>query len=401
MSAFYRLAVLNSHPIQYFAPLYRRLAREPWIDLTVYYCSRQGVETYMDAGFGVSVQWDVPLISGYRYRFLPNLRRTDHVGGFFSLMNLSLLRELRENRYDALWIHGHNYFTFVLVILAAKLFRTPVLMRGETHLLLARPTVKRALRSPIMRLLYQHFCAACLPIGSRNREFYRAHGVPDERLFLVPYAVDNAYFMQHAAEARSQRTAVRRGLGLPVDQTLILFSSKLTSRKRPMDLLSAFDRLRSERIHAALVFAGSGEAEQALRDYVERHRVSDVYFLGFRNQRELPAIYAAADLFVLPSENEPWGLVINEAMCAGLPILASREIGAAPDLVKDGYNGFTFQAGNVEELVQHLRSLISNPSLRQQMGEHSLTLISEWNYERCVRGIRAALESLRMQREAC
>jgi glycosyltransferase involved in cell wall biosynthesis len=395
MSTPYRLAVLNSHPIQYFAPLYRRLAQEPAIDLTVYYCSRQGVETYLDAGFGIPVQWDIPLLTGYRSKFLPNLRRSDRVGGFLSLVNPALLHELRENRYDALWVHGHNYFTFVLAILAARLFRTPILMRGETHLLLARPTVKRALRQPLMRLLYRHFCAACLPIGSRNREFYRAHGVPDERLFLVPYAVDNAYFMGRAAEARSRRSTARRDLGLPIDKILVLFASKLTPRKRPMDLLSAFHRLQSERTDAALTFAGSGESEETLRGYVEQHQVSDVYFLGFRNQRELPTVYAVADVFALPSENEPWGLAVNEAMCAGLPILASREIGAAPDLVKDGYNGFTFRAGDVEDLTLRLRPLISDSALRRQMGEHSTTLIGEWDFERCVQGVLAALESLR------
>jgi glycosyltransferase involved in cell wall biosynthesis len=385
------LAVLNSHPVQYFAPLYRRLAREPQIELMVYYCSRQGAEQYLDVGFGQSFQWDIPLLEGYPYKFLPNLRHQDRVGGFFSLVNYSLVDELRKQRYDALWVNGHMYLSYMLGIALARASDIPVLMRAETHLLLQRSLLKRALRQTLMRFFYNCLCSACLPIGSRNREFYLAHGVPRERLFTVPYTVDNEYFIRASESFKSRGGEVRAELGLPVDRPLILFASKLVNRKRPQDLIAAFQRLYQQGSGAALALVGSGDLEHTLRAHVAAYHLPDVFFFGFRNQSELPKFYAVADVFVLPSEDEPWGLVINEAMCAGLPIVASQPIGAVADLVKDGYNGFTFPVGDVVQLAAHLATLLSDASLRKQMGANSLALIRLWDLDSCVEGVLAAL----------
>lgn len=393
----YRLAVLHSHPIQYFAPLYRRLAREPDIDLTVYYCSRQGVEAYDDEGFGVPVQWDVPLLEGYRYQFLRNLRRKDRVGGAFSLVNPGLVAELWRNQPEALWVNGHRYFSYLLGIVAANLMGIPVFMRCDTHLLLRRPRLKLALRRPVMGLFYQHLCDRCLPVGTRNRAFYLAHGVHQDHLFDVPFTVDNARFARAAAPFKARVYETRTALGLPADKPLILYASKLMPRKRPYDLLAAFHMLCEGGTEAALVFVGSGELESSLKEYASQHGVADVYFAGFQNQSDLPRFYAVSDVFVLPSEDEPWGLVINEVMCAGVPVVASEEIGAVPDLVRDGYNGFTYPAGNVEQLAAHLRNLIANADTRRRMGKKSLEIIRGWDLERCASGVLAALESLRVR----
>lgn len=390
----FRLAILISHPIQYFAPLYRRLAQEPSIDLTVYFCSPQGVQTYEDEGFGVSVRWDTPLLEGYKHKFLRNLRRTERVAGFFSLVNPGLVTELWRNRYDALLVTGHMYFSYLLGILAAKATGTSVWMRSETHLLLSRSRLKLALRGPVMRFFYRVLCDRCLPIGTRNREFYVAHGVRQEYLFDVPYVVDNDYFIKATAPFKAPQGEARSELGLPADKSLILYASKLIPRKKPCDLLVAFRMLRERGIQACLVFVGSGELEQSLQAYVNQHRIPDVHFAGFQNQTDLPKFYAMADIFVLPSEDEPWGLVINEAMCAGVPIVASEEIGAVPDLVRHGYNGYTFPAGDVEQLATYLQKLISDKGIRKSMGEKSLEIIHSWDLDNSASGILAAMESL-------
>jgi glycosyltransferase involved in cell wall biosynthesis len=385
-----KLAVLNSHPIQYFAPLYRRIAQEEDIDLTVYYCSRQGLESYQDEGFGTTVQWDIPLLDGYNHTFLPNATGNEQVGEFFSLFNPSIVRELRKGDYDALLVHGHNYATHLLAIAAAKLTSTAVFMRGETHLELDRSPIKRALRQPVMRLLYR-ICDACLSIGTRNAEFYRQHGVEDDKMFQVPYTVDNAFFESAAAPYREDGREARAEFDFPPDKPLILFASKQTSRKRPADLLKAYEALRNRSVDAALVFVGSGPEEEELRHYAEEREIPDVHFLGFRNQSELPTLYALSDVFVLPSENEPWGLIINEVMCAGMPVVATREIGAVPDLVHHGENGLLYSVGRIDELSDHLETLVTDADLRRDMGERSLEIIDGWNHDRCVEGLRAAL----------
>ena len=392
----YRLAILNTHPIQYFAPLYRRLAQEADIDLTVYFCSRQGSEEYLDAGFGERIKWDTPLLDGYQHKFLNNLRSKDQVNGFWSLINPEIISELRNNRYDALWVNGHNHATYLIAITAAKAFGIPVLMRCETHLDLQRSGLKRAIRKPVMRLLYNFLCEVCLPIGSLNRDFYLFHGVKENRLFTVPYTVDNHYFATASEQYVGTSDDLRTQLGLPVDRPLILFASKLIPRKRPIDLMRAYHRLTELGIEAVLVIVGSGEEETALKKYVEQHKIAHVYFFGFRNQSELPKFYSIADVFVFPSENEPWGLVLNEVMCAGLPVIVSRGVGAAADLVRHGENGFIYETGDVEELSDYLFTMVTaEPQLRMQMAQASRRIVDNWNYEQCVEGVKEALTTMR------
>ena len=240
-----------------------------------------------------------------------------------------------------------------------------------------------------MKVLYKSVCHGCLPIGTRNWEFYRSLGVQEDRLSMVPYAVNNSYFMREV-DRFQKNPALRREIGLPELKPIILFASKLTAGKRPIDLMSAFHQIRSEGIDASLVFVGSGELEPVLKDYAQRHKLEDVYFFGFQNQSNLPRYYAIADVFVLPSQNEPWGLVLNEAMCAALPLIVSSEIGAVSDLVVDGRNGLLFKAGDVNELAEQL-SVLLRSTARKEMGRESLRIINKWDYDACVRGIKQAL----------
>ncbi len=387
------LAVVNSHPIQYFAPLYRRLAAEDRVDLTVYYGSRAGLEAQPDPGFRREVEWDVPLLEGYEYEFLRNLWDTGQPDGFWSLVNPDIAPEIRRGGFDAVWLHGHNSATNLMAVAAALASSTPLFMRCETHLGLDRPPWKRHLRKPVMRAFYGLF-EAFLAIGSRNANFYRAHGVDEEKLFLVPYTVDNRRFRAGAALDDTERARVRDELGLPaLDAPVVLFVSKLITRKRPFDLLGAF-RIVQDRIggDAALVFVGDGEERERLE--ARTRNQNDVHILGFRNQSELPRIYGTCDLFVLPSENEPWGLVVNEAMAAGLPVIASDEVGAAADLVREGENGSIYPCGDVEALADRLTGLVTDPAVLDRMGRGSLRIIEDWDFERCAKGIRQALEGV-------
>lgn len=387
----YRLAVLNSHPIQYFAPLYRQLALERDVDLTVYYCSLQGAQAYTDEDFGSTVRWDVPLLDGYRWKLLPNVRRPRAVGGFWSLFNPSIALDLARCRYDAVLVHGHGYATFILAILAARVLRVPVLMRCETHLGLSRGLGKRSARQPLMRVLYNGLCAVCLPIGSRNRAFYRSLGVSDDRMVTVPYSVDNSLFAPPRNDAVTARATIRGELGIGRHDVVVLYASKLSARKRPLDLLRAYEAVRSSHREVALAFVGTGSEEAELRSYVRAHQLENVHFLGFRNQSQLGSVYAMSDVFVLPSQDEPWGLVINEAMAAGLPIVASQEIGAAPDLIHHGRNGLTFPAGDIAVLTACLEQLVQDAGLRLRMGQRSREIIENWGLDQTAEGILKAL----------
>jgi len=393
-SACTRIAVLNSHPIQYFAPLYAYLNAAPDLDLTALYLSDFSIRGGRDAGFGQDVKWDVDLLAGYRSVFLGDAARTRVPGGFWSLIAPQVWNELRSGRYDVLWLHGHNYAANHIALMAAKTAVLPVLMRADTHLGLHRTRIKSMLRQPVMGAFYR-WCDRLLAVGSANAAYYRAMGVPDEKIFILPYSVDNDRFVRFANATDEQKAEVRRRYNVPTDRPAVLFAAKFTQQKRPFDLLEAARWLKV-RMHRpfSIVMAGSGGIEQELRAFCAKHELDNVVFTDFINQSELPGLYAASDVFVLPAANEAWGLAVNEAMCASLPVVVSREIGCVADLVRDGVNGYTPEAGDVGGLAFALQRLIEDEGLRRRQGRESLARIQQWGYQQCLDGLHSALAGL-------
>jgi glycosyltransferase involved in cell wall biosynthesis len=395
-----RIAVLNSHPIQYFAPLYAYLNRAPDLDMTALYLSDFSIRGERDADFGRDVKWDVDLLAGYRSVFVGKGARTGQPRGYWSLIAPQVWNELRSGRYDVLWLHGHYYVANLIALAAAKIAGLPVMIRGETHLGLPCHGIKSLLRPSVMGALYR-MCDRVLAIGSANAAFYRAMGVPNNKIFIVPYSVDNDRFIRSANLTDDQRMEVRRRYKIPADRPSILYAAKFTPRKRPGDLLRAVQRLKMKTDRPfTLVMAGSGELELDLRVFCAEHAIHNVVFTDFVNQSELPALYAASDVFVLPSEHEPWGLAVNEAMCARLPVVVSREVGCVADLVCDGVNGYTPEAGDVEGLANALKRLINDEGLRRRQGQESLARIQHWGYQQCLEGVRLALADLEFRGSA-
>lgn len=394
MSKPFRLAVVNSHPIQYFAPLYAYLNQDPALEVTALYCSNSSLRGGVDPGFKQVVKWDVDLLGGYRPVFLGKNAERRMPAGFWSLVCPEVWAEIRSGRYDGVLLHGYAYAAYALAFLAAKSRGIPVFVRSETHLGLRRPEWKRRLRDGVLSIAYR-FVDRFLAIGSANRDYYRALGVPDEKIFDVPYTVDNDRFMAAAQLTAAERLAVRRRFGLPPDQLVVLYASKFMARKHPDDVIRAMAHLRDEGVLASLLFVGTGEMEARLRSLVVEHGLEEaVFFGGFVNQGELPMVYAASDVFVLPAENEPWGLIVNEVMCAGIPVVVADEVGCVPDLVRDGQNGLLMKAGDVASLTYALRRLLVGEAERATMGRKCLEIIGGWSYERCRRGVIAAIEGL-------
>lgn len=389
MSRRIRLAALYSHPIQYAVPLFRELASRAEIDLTVYFCSRLGVEPSYDSQFGRTFKWDTPLLDGYRSVFLPNLRKGTATDGFWKLISPRIMRELRQQRYDALLVHGYEHATKWMAFLAARLAGTRLLMRGEAHRLLPRPWYIDLAKEAVLRLLFRQ-ADRCLCIGSNNFDFYVHYGVPRNRLVLAPYSVDNAFFQQRRRELEPARDAIRRRLGVDSDAALILCVGKLMPVKRPLLLLKAFSEVRKR--HACwLVFVGEGELRAEIEALVSREGIQNVVLAGFKNQSEVGEAYASADIFVLPSLSEQWGLAVNEAMNFGLPIVVSDRVGSARDLVRHGENGFVFPYDNAASLQEALTRLVIDADLRRRMGAHSAEIIHTCDTRKTADGIVTAL----------
>lgn len=402
----YRLAMVCSHAVQYFMPWFRRLQVHPRIDLTVVLGDDHGLgAASYDPGFGRAIRWDVPLTEGLKVELLRNHAPRPGVGRFLGIVNLDLLRVLTRDRFDAVVIHGWNYALYPLALLSARLHGLPVLMRGESPLLPGDPPLRGPdLRSQVRTALVSRYlgqCAAALAVSSGNRRLLLSYGMPASRVFLCPYAIDAGHFALSEDARAGVRAEWRARLGLAPQTALILSVGKLQPVKDPGLLLSAYAALRAAGADAALALVGDGELMEPLK--AQAAAVPDVHFLGFRNQTELPALYAAADVFVLPSVRETFGLVVNEAMLAGLPVVCSDTVGCAEDLVRPGQTGAVFhrerddQAGNVGRLVEQLRPLCLGPDAparRRRLGDGAAALIKSWSYDEATAGLLAALDAV-------
>jgi glycosyltransferase involved in cell wall biosynthesis len=389
-----RLAYFVSHPIQYQAPLLRRIAQEPDIDLQVFFSSDHSVREFVDEGFKVKVEWDVPLLEGYKHEFLPHLPGPDGLG-FARPFSYGIFDRLQTGGFDAVWVHGYHTINALRVIFSASMLDLPLLLRAESTLHdRERSGLKMLAKDTFFHALRRHVCGV-LAIGTANAAYWQRYMGDDVPIYAMPYAVDNKFFQRKAVEAGPRREALRAELGLAAGRQVILFASKLQARKRCGDLLEAWLRLRTSGSDACLVIIGDGEERVRLEAQAAGSTFSaDVRFLGFKNQTELPAYFALCDVFVLPSIHEPWGLVVNEVMDAARAVVVSDDVGCQADLVQDGLNGRVFPAGNVAALAEALQDVLGTPGRAQSMGAAGLAIIEQHGFEQDIAGLRQALSDL-------
>lgn len=384
-----RLAILASHPIHYQIQLVRKLRQYPDLEVTVLFCSRFGLGRQRDHTFGGTVQWyDPSILEGYPYRFLRNCSWERTPASFFGAINPGVVREIRRGQFDAILLQGYSLLTEWLALISSWRVPGRVILRAETCLSEYHPTVHPRLRKLTMAIL-SRAVDIFLPIGTRSRQFYRHHGIPDSRMLTSPYAVNNDFLLREAQRLRPQREQLRASLKIPEGVPVVLCVSKLIPRKRPMDLLRAFGVLKAP---AALVLVGEGPERPALERYAVERGLPNVRFAGFHPPADVYRFYALGDLFVLPSEYEPWGLTVNEAMCFSLPILTTRGVAAGADLVIPGENGFLYPPGDLPALTGHLETLLENADLRREMGRRSVERIIPWNQREAAAAIHRALK---------
>jgi glycosyltransferase involved in cell wall biosynthesis len=395
-----RLAYLVTHPIQYQAPLLRRIAQEPDIDLTVFFGSDFSVHGYRDEGFGVTFKWDIPLLEGYKHVFLPKLRDGQEIG-FAMPLNHGILSRLRdtggEPPFDVLWVHGYATANALHGMIAAKTLGIPVLLRAESWLRdRGRSGVKLALKKAVFAGL-KHLVDGVLPIGTLNAAYWRYYFGDEVPQFLMPYAVDNAYFSNRMQEVHAGRADLQNELGLDPSRPVILFASKLQSRKNCNHLIEAYARLSSApgiEPLPYLLIVGDGEERAALERQAAATGFSSIRFLGFRNQSELPRFFDLATVFVLPSRHEPWGLIVNEVMAASRPAIVSDDVGCAPDLIDDGVNGCIFPVGDIPALEHALRRVLDTRDTAHTMGQRAFERIQTWSFDEDLVALRCALASV-------
>lgn len=364
---------INSHPIQYFAPLYKYM-NEHGCKTTAWYCSDESIRGVRDRQFGVDVKWDIPLLEGYTHRFFKNYSWKPSQGnGFLGLMNFGMVSVLFRIPKSVIVVHGWNYLTHFLVIMFGKLKGHTVCLRCEMPQ--NQELMKKGLKMKLKRIMLKYLVFPSIDyflyIGSQNRMFYKSYGIADEKLLFAPYAVDNGRFKNESTVLKPKISEIRQRLGIPATAKVILYSGKYMAKKRPMDVLEAFNRLGYR--DAWLVMLGEGELRGEIEQYMALNKLSNVILTGFINQSLVSEYYSISDVFVMCSTvGETWGLSVNEAMNFGLPVIVSETTGSSYDLVVNGENGYTFETGNIEQLTARLNDVLffnklSNISISEKL----------------------------------
>jgi glycosyltransferase involved in cell wall biosynthesis len=386
----YRLLYICSHPVPYVSPLFRRLAQDPRLDLHVVYCTLGGAEAVHDPEFNTTVKWDVQLLDGFSWEEMPN--RGNGGLGFFGLYNPGIWRLIRDGRFDAvICFTGYLRASFWITLLACKFSRTAFIFGTDTFTVAARD--HRSWKPALKRFLWPHFyrLADQTIVGSSpSRDLMLSFGIHPDRISLIPNTVDNDWWISQAS--RVDRDVVRASWGANSQTSVVLFCAKLQPWKRPTDLLRAFANANVP--YSLLVLAGEGPLRQSLEEETSRLGVSErVRFLGFVNQSLLPSIYVGADLMVLPSEYEPFGLVVNEACCCGCPVIVSDVVGAAQDLIAPLNPALIYPQGNIAALTELLRNLLGDHERLVELGRAARQRMTTWSLRESVSGTLEAIQN--------
>jgi glycosyltransferase involved in cell wall biosynthesis len=420
-----KIAIIATHPIQYYSPWFRHLAegravesgrreagrKQEGFNFEVFYAHRQTAKGQAEAGFGVEFEWDVPVLEGYPYRFLKNVSKRPGLEWFGGCDSPEIGEILVREGFTHVLLIGWHKKVFWQAFWAAKKAGIKVLSRGDSQLGMQSSWVKRWIKEIAYRPMLRAFDAH-LYVGQRNFAYLRHYGVPKDRLFFSPHFVDNQWWGANAERSRAggNRREVERGQKAESGRRKaeksveFLFAGKFIPKKRVMDLLEAAAGVPEARV----VLVGDGPLRSQLEERAKQNdlmeevgrspfaeraglreggelchreggRISRVLFAGFRNQGQLPAYLAGAGCLVLPSDGtETWGLIVNEAMACGTPAIVSTACGCEPDLIVDGQTGYSFTLGDTQALADRLGEFIRNqdrdwsPAVRKKIAQYTM-----------------------------
>jgi glycosyltransferase involved in cell wall biosynthesis len=406
-----RIAIITTHPIQYYAPLFQALTKVENLSLKVFYTWGSTVlEEKFDPDFGKSIQWDIPLLDGYDYHFTKNTAKNPGSARFNGIITPDLIEEVSSYSPDAILIYGYAYQGHLKLMRYFK-GKVSIWFRGDSTLLDQDFGWKKYVKRIYLYWVYRHIDKA-LYVGKNNKAYFERFGVKKTQLHFVPHTIDNARF---ASDRKNEASELRQHIGIKTSEILVLFAGKLEAKKNPLLLMNVAKSLNRTDVH--FLFVGNGELENRLKADASTlpstplrvtfrgvtteeipHEVTTetslqsmcnrVHFMDFQNQQNMPVIYQACDLFCLPSKGpgETWGLAVNEAMAAGKAVIVSDKVGCAVDLIEEGVNGFTFKSEDEKDLSIKLNALLDKETLIK-MGDRSREKIKNWSLKTQVKYI--------------
>lgn len=381
-----KIALVSSHPIQYNAPLFALMAKEPSIDLMVFYTwGEAALRPKYDPDFGKEIEWDIPLLQGYNYIFLKNTSKQPGSHHFKGIVNPTLNQEIEEWAPDVVWVWGWAFNSHLKALRYFK-GKLPVWFRGDSTLLDEHQGIsfKKLARRICLTWVYTHVDKVFY-VGVNNKEYYKKHGINESKLIYAPHSIDNHRFSDPDGEISKKALAWRKKLEFNEDDLVLLFAGKFESKKNP-NFLIELSRLLSGTSFKFL-YVGNGHLEKDLKNSTKHD--SRFVFIDFQNQSQMPIIYRLANFFILPSfgPSETWGLAINEALASGTKVIASSFCGGAIDLINED-NGILFNPKlDFEKVCQYINQRENN---KTSLGRRESLLVGH-SYDKIIQSVKKTI----------
>lgn len=364
-------------------PIFVGLTTRGNIEIKVFYTWGEKSISKFDPGFNKVIEWDIPLLNGYTYEFLENTANDPGTHHFAGIDNPSIINKIKEYNPDKIVVFGWSFKSHLKVLRYFK-NKVPIYFRGDSNLLNNQSSIKRIIRRIFLNWIYKKVDYA-ISVGTNNRDYYKWVGLKDNQILFAPHAVDENKFVDTEGEFKVASTKMLDDLRIPPHHIVFLYTGKFENRKDLKTLILAKVEMASK--PCSLILVGNGPDESVLKELSKSD--PNIHFVGFMNQSKMPMIYRCADVFVLPSISETWGLGINEAMNCGLAIIASNKVGAAVDLVNG--NGYIFENRNVEDLATKMEWILDDRDKLEEFKQTSTQIIKNWSIDQLVVNFESAL----------
>lgn len=389
-----KLAVIVSHPIQHFSPVYRTLADHSQLNPIVFYFSDVGASSFFDKGFMKSFSWDIDLLNGYRHTILEHGKSVNK--GFWEIYSKRIWEELSHENPDAVLLYGYSQGIQWQVLQWAKKYNKKILYFSDSELIRQRSMWSKILKYPI---IYYFFSSVniFLTTGDNNEAYLKFYGADEKKFHRCPLSVDIKRLRAKAMNSAAIRNDVRKKYGITPHDFVVLFTGKLMDIKRPMDLLKAVLNLKNNRHRVVALFVGSGILSDSLKEFTQCNFLqNNIHFAGFVNQSEIAHYYLAADVLAITSETDAHPLVATEAAALGLSLIVSDRVGCIgkTDVAQPNHNALVYPCGDIDKLSYAIQQLKDSPKKRQIMSEKSKVIAETQDISVAASAIENAVLSL-------
>ncbi len=397
-----KVAIIAPTCFYYQVPLFREISSSKLIDATIYFCSDEGITgSDIKSAYHSNGTWGIQeeLLEGYKSKVLRNhAPRGSYLKSLIGLANFGIWKELSQERPDAVIVMSWMNPTWWLTFLACIKFRIPLLFmtdaNGEAEKL--KSGWKLWLKHNALGKLLFRVSSGFLSAGTANERFYTQYNVPAHKMHPFAYSWGYTILLERSKHLSNRKLELRKKYGIPQDETVLLYCGRFSPEKGSVDLLEAYKKVPIEK--KALVLVGDGQLRKTLQHMVDTEDLRSVYPMGFQNRSDIAEFYALADIFILPSHSETWGIVVAEALCFSLPVIVSDQVGAGVDLVFPNENGQTYPAGDVAALASRISRLIELPEAdRIKMGQESQSIITKWSDKDLPTMLNSHLKTIQLQ----